>query len=148
MKRFNCLITGFLVSLLSASVLAGGPVYTGEDSDVAVDGHDVVAYFTQSEPVEGSSEYSMQWRGAEWRFANEAHLARFREDPERFAPAYGGYCAFGVAKGKTLASSPDYWKIHDGRLFLNLNADIHDNWNADREGHIAAADQNWPDIAR
>lgn len=148
MKLFNCMVTSLLISVLSASTYAGNPVYTGENGDVAVEGHDVVAYFTDGEPIEGSTEYSMQWRGAEWRFANEAHLSRFREDPEKYAPAYGGYCAYGVAKGKALASSPEYWAIHDGRLYLNLNADIHGNWNEDREGHVAAANKQWPKVAR
>lgn len=146
MKTLNALVTGALILLVSLPVFAGEPVFTGEEGNVAVGGYDVVAYFTRNEPAKGSPEYSVEWRGAEWHFANAEHRDRFRKNPERYAPAYGGYCAFGAAKGKALASSPDYWTIEDGRLFLNLNEDVHGKWNADRENHIKTADSNWPNL--
>lgn len=133
------------LALFATSVLAGEPVFTAGEGEVAVEGYDVVAYFTRGEPMEGSPEHAIQWRGVEWRFASEAHLDRFRENPERYAPAYGGHCAFGVANGRKLASSPEYWVIHDGRLYLNLNEDVHGNWTEDLEENIEAADGNWPD---
>ncbi len=129
MKTFTCMIAAMLISLLPVSVSAEEPVYTGEDGNVAVNGHDVVAYFTRGEPAMGSPEHAMQWRDAEWRFASAEHLRLFRDNPERYAPAYGGYCAYGAAKGKALASSPDFWTIEDGRLYLNLNAKVHELWN-------------------
>lgn len=146
MKPLTCLIVGTLISILSVPVSAGEPVFTGEDSDLAVNGYDVVAYFTRNEPAKGSPEHAMQWRGAEWRFASEEHLNRFRENPERYAPAYGGYCAYGAAKGKALASAPEYWAIEDGRLYLNLNAEVHGLWNENRKEHIQTADENWPEL--
>lgn len=148
MKAIVYPITGILVLLLSVPALAGQPVFTGEDDDVAVKGYDVVAYFTRGEPTEGSPEHALQWQGAEWRFANAEHLALFRENPRRYAPAYGGYCAYGVVKGKALASSPEYWTIEDGRLYLNLNAEVQKLWDEDRQTHIRTADGNWPDLAR
>lgn len=146
MKTFSALITATLLALAFLPVNADEQVFTGEEGNVAVEGYDVVAYFTQGEPMQGSPEHSMQWRGAEWRFASADHLARFRENPERFAPAYGGYCAYGAAQGKALASSPHFWKIEDGRLYLNLNEKVHGLWNEDREGHIQTADAHWPDL--
>lgn len=145
-KRHQWIIVLF-TCLLAASAYAGEPVFTGDSGNVAVEGHDVVAYFTVGEPVKGSVEHSLQWRGAEWRFANEDHLDRFRENPEKYAPAYGGFCAYGVAQGKALASSPEYWSIHDGRLFFNLNEEIHHNWKNELEEHIKAADEQWPEVA-
>lgn len=144
MKIMNQLIVTTSILLFATAVFAGEPVFTGEEDDVAVKGYDVVAYFTRGEPMEGSPEYAIQWRGAEWRFASDSHLDQFRENPERYAPAYGGHCAFGVANGRMLASSPEHWVIHDDRLYLNLNEDVHGNWTEDLEENIEAADGNWP----
>lgn len=141
------LIGSLAAALLAARpVHAAEPVYTGWFTDVAVGGHDVVAYFTRGEPVEGAREHSIEWRGARWRFASAAHLRRFRAAPERYAPAYGGYCAHAVAMGTTEPGDPRYWTIHDGRLFLNYDADTRARWDQDREAHIAAADEHWAEI--
>lgn len=148
MYRTDHLVAGVVALLLSAPVLATGPVYTGWFSDLAVGGYDVVAYFTRGEPVEGSAEHSTEWRGVEWRFASADHLARFRDDPERYAPAYGGHCAYAVAEGTTAAGDPEYWTIHEGRLYLNYDAEYQQRWNADREAYIAAADEHWPEVAQ
>ncbi len=147
MKPITYPITALLALLLAGAAHASGPVHTGWLSNLAVDGHDVVAYFTQGEPVEGSAEHSIEWSGAEWRFASAEHLERFRADPERYAPAYGGFCAYAVAEGDTAAGDPRHWAIHDGRLYLNYNADIQARWEADREAYIAAANDNWPEVA-
>lgn len=147
MSRAVMLFTGIAATILAAQVHATEPVHTGWFSDVAVEGYDVVAYFTEGEPVEGVSEHAAQWRGAEWRFASREHLQRFREDPQRYAPAYGGYCALAVAKGTTAAGDPHQWTIHNGRLYLNYDAETQAKWNEDREAHIAAADRNWPEVA-
>lgn len=146
MKQITRLIAVSLAISLWTTVQATEPVLTDESGNVAAHGHDVVAYFTAGEPVPGSTEHSLQWRGAEWHFASEKHLAMFRDNPEKYAPAYGGYCAFGVARGKALASSPQHWSIHDGRLFFNLDAEIHSNWSKAQEKLIAAADEHWPEL--
>lgn len=134
------------VLLMAPAAHAADPVYTGWFSDVAAGGYDVVAYFTRQEAVEGASEHAHQWRGAEWHFASEAHLQRFREDPERYAPAYGGHCALAAAEGAAEAGDPEIWTIHDGRLYFNYNQSVQERWDADREGHIAAADREWPEV--
>lgn len=147
MKRLMYPIAAMLALLLVGTAYGSGPVHTGAHDNLAVAGHDVVAYFTRGEPVEGSAEHSTQWNGAEWRFASAEHLERFRADPERYAPAYGGFCAYAVAEGYTAAGDPAHWAIHDGRLYLNYNAGVQTRWNTDREGYIAAADGNWPEVA-
>ncbi|MBA1148830.1 hypothetical protein H0Z60_17410 [Ectothiorhodospiraceae bacterium WFHF3C12] len=140
--------TGVFALFLAIQAHATEPVHTGWFSDVAVDGYDVVAYFTEGEAVEGSAEFSTQWRDAEWRFANQAHLDRFLEQPARYAPAYGGFCAYAVAQGTTAAGDPHHWTIHEDRLYLNYDAETQAKWEADREAHIAAADRNWPGVAQ
>lgn len=148
MKRANILIRTIVVAALMATptVHAADPVYTGWFSSVAADGYDVVAYFTRGEAVEGSNEHTHEWGGAEWHFANEDHLERFHADPEKYAPAYGGYCAYAVAEGTTEAGDPRAWTIHEGRLFFNYDDGVQERWDEDREAYIAAADRNWPDL--
>ncbi len=149
MNRAHILIRTIVVVaalMVTPTVHAADPVYTGWFSDVAADGYDVVAYFTRGEAVEGSDEYTHEWRGAEWHFVNEDHLERFRADPEKYAPAYGGYCAYAVAEGTAEAGDPRAWTIHEGRLFFNYDDGVQARWDKDREAYIAAADRKWPDM--
>ncbi|MEQ8604525.1 MAG: YHS domain-containing (seleno)protein [Marivibrio sp.] len=113
---------------------------------VAIDGYDPVAYFTQGAPVEGSSAHAFDWNGAEWRFASADHLEMFKADPEKYAPAYGGYCAWAVSQGYTASIDPEAWKIVDGSLYLNYNREIQKRWETDISGFIEAANANWPKI--
>lgn len=146
-KRSVHLVAAVAMWLLVIPARAAEPVHTGWFGNVAVGGYDVVAYFTRGEPVEGLAEHSMQWRGVVWRFASEEHLRRFRQDPRRYAPAYGGHCAYAVAQGMTAAGDPEHWTIHRGQLYLNYDAATQEKWDADRDAHIAAADENWPGVA-
>lgn len=132
--------------MLAATVAqAVEPVHTA-GGDVAVGGYDVVAYFDQGRPVRGSEEFTLEWQGAVWRFASDAHRAAFRTDPERYAPQYGGYCAWAVSQGYTAAGDPNQWSIVDGRLFLNYNAAVQRQWSADRAALIVQGDRNWPGL--
>ncbi len=97
------------------------PVYTGTFSNTAVSGYDTVAYFTQGKPVKGSTEFRTTYNGAEWRFASAANLAKFRANPGRYAPQYGGYCAWAVSQGYTASGDPTVWKVVGGKLYLNYN---------------------------
>lgn len=113
---------------------------------LAVHGHDVVAYFTDGAPTLGSDEFAHVYDNATYRFASQAHLDAFKADPARYAPAYGGFCAYGVAVGKKFDGDPRFWKVVDGRLYLNLNGDIQAKWLQDIPGNIADAEANWAEI--
>jgi len=113
---------------------------------VAVDGTDVVAYFTQAAPVAGDPGITHEWRGVTWRFATAANRDSFAANPERYAPQYGGYCAYAVSEGYTASTVPEAWKIVDGKLYLNYSRRIQRRWEKDIPGRIAAADQNWPGV--
>lgn len=130
--------------LLAAWVAALEPVNKTLLSGLAIDGYDAVAYFTDGRPVEGRSEYRLEWNGATWRFASAEHRAAFEREPEKFAPAYGGYCAWAVANNYTADADPEAWAIVDGRLYLNYNKKVQEKWQVDVPGHIARADANWP----
>jgi YHS domain-containing protein len=124
------------------------PVYTAFLSNVAVDGYDPVAYFTDARPVRGSASFRLTHQGFEYRFASQAHLDAFRANPSRYLPQYGGYCAWATAQGNTAPGNPRYWRIVDGRLYLNYSADIQRQWEADIPGFIASANANWPGLLR
>ena len=113
---------------------------------LAIDGYDTVAYFTEGRPVEGDRAYESEWKDATWRFASAANKALFDADPEKYAPQYGGYCAFAVANDTTASIEPDLWDIVDGKLYLNYSDSVQKKWRADIPGMIAAANQNWPEI--
>jgi YHS domain-containing protein len=122
------------------------PVYTGFLSRVAVSGYDPVAYFTDGRPVRGATEHRTTYQGFEYRFASAEHLAAFRANPARYAPQYGGYCAWAVAQGYTAAGNPNNWRVVDGKLYLNYNDEIQQRWERDIPGFINSANANWPGV--
>lgn len=122
------------------------PVYTGTFSNTAVGGYDAVAYFTEQRPVKGDKRFVQQWQGAEWRFVSAENRDRFAAAPERYAPQYGGYCAWAVSQGYTASGDPQFWKIVDDRLYLNYDADVQRKWEKDIPGFIARGNQNWPAV--
>lgn len=129
----------FLGSAKAATVNAEG--------GIAVSGTDVVAYFTEGRPVAGRAEFTHRWQGAAWRFASAANRDRFAADPARYAPAYGGFCAYAVSEGYTAPIDPAAWKIVEGRLFLNYDRSVQRRWERDIPGRIARGDANWPRLA-
>lgn len=122
------------------------PGKTLKGPGIAVHGYDPVAYFTVGKPVQGVAEHSLVHEGATYRFASADNLKAFKANPGRYIPAYGGYCAYGVAVGAKFDGDPRYWKIVDGKLYLNLNAGIQDTWLKDVSGNIGKAEKNWTKI--
>jgi YHS domain-containing protein len=120
---------------------------TAKGPGLAVHGYDVVAYFTEARPTRGRAKYSTVYKDATYRFASEEHLDAFEDDPERYLPQYGGYCAYGVAVGAKFDGDPQLWRIVDGKLYLNLNEDIQATWHEDISGYIKKGDRNWTMIA-
>jgi len=133
-------------ALAAGPAWAVDPIQTGWFSDVAVGGYDVVAYFDQGKPLKGSEQFSTTWKGAEWHFASQDHLERFKADPARYAPQYGGYCAWAVAHNDTATGDPTLWTIVDGKLYLNYNADIQHKWRRNEKELIGDADGYWPGL--
>lgn len=147
------LILSFLLPVGAALVSTGGPalagkaeIYTGLVSNTAVGGYDPVAYFTEGRPVAGSRQFTYRWKGATWRFANTANRDAFAASPAKYAPQYGGYCAWAVSEGYTAKGDPNVWKIVSGRLYLNYSPGVQRQWSADIPGNIARADKNWPGV--
>ncbi len=140
------------VALMLAAGSLIAPASAGEVNQtflggVAIKGYDPVAYFEEGRAVEGSSSFSHDWNGAEWRFASAANRDLFAADPDRYKPQYGGYCAWAVAQGYTADIDPEAFDIHDGKLYLNFNKSVQRRWRADKPALIVEGDANWPDIA-
>jgi len=133
-----------LVLFSPATLAQKPPVFA--DRDGAIRGHDPVAYFDRKGPVKGSKQFSHSWRGAIWHFASVENRDRFAAAPEKYAPQYGGYCAYAVAQGYTADIDPAAWSIVDERLYLNYSLRVRERWNRDVMGHIRKADANWPAV--
>jgi YHS domain-containing protein len=121
-------------------------IYTGILSSTAVGGYDPVAYFTEGRPVEGKRDITWTWKGVTWRFATEKNRDAFKAAPEAYAPQYGGHCAWAVSQGYTAKGDPKYWKVVNGKLYLNYNAQVQRDWERDVPGHIGKGDKNWPAV--
>ena len=136
--------TGATGNETSAEAVAALAVYV--EDGVAIKGADPVAYFTEDTYVQGSDEFTHEWDGATWYFASAENRDAFASEPEAYAPQYGGFCAWAVSQGNTAPIEPTAWKIVDGKLYLNYNADIQARWSEDIPGNIAKADENWPGV--
>ena len=112
----------------------------------AIRGYDPVAYFTEGRPVKGRKAHRAEWMDATWSFASEENRKRFEADPEKYAPRYGGYCAWAVSRGYTASIDPDAWSIVDGALYLNYSLGVRAQWSQDATGNIAKGDANWPKL--
>ena len=112
----------------------------------AIRGYDPVAYFTQGRPVKGSSDLTLEYKGATWMFSSAENKQAFVEMPEKYAPQYGGYCAYAVSQGYTASIDPEAWTIVDDRLYLNYNKDVREKWSRDIPGYIRKANANWPGV--
>jgi YHS domain-containing protein len=132
--------------LLSSQLFALDPYFTPWNSDLAIRGYDPVAYFKVDQAVKGRSDYEYEWQGATWRFSSQENLDAFKAMPEKYAPQYGGYCAWAVANNKTASVDPTQYAVVDGKLYLNYNKKIQERWLKDIEGFIASADKNWPSL--
>jgi len=133
----------FLMFLLLATVASADPV-NKTWRGLALKGYDAVAYFTQGEPQKGSGDHEFEWQGATWRFASADYRERFASAPEKYAPQYGGYCAWAVSNGYTAPIDPQAWKIVGGKLYLNYNHKVQANWEGEMAANISKADGNWP----
>lgn len=147
-KNIFSSLFALLFVMFSFQVQAKDPVYTSFFSDVAVSGYDTVAYFTEQKAIKGSSKFVTEYQGVKWQFKSAENLAAFEAAPEKYAPQYGGYCAWAVANNNTASGDPEQWTIVDGKLYLNYNADIQAQWLKDKSRLIKQADNNWPAVIR
>lgn len=141
MRNFLVIATALL---LAGPALAKDPVFSTDQG--AIRGYDPVAYFVDGKPVKGDGDISHFWEGATWHFASDANRKAFVENPKKYAPAYGGYCAYAVANGYTASTDPNAWSIVDDRLYLNYSPSVKRRWEKNISGYIGKANKNWPGV--
>lgn len=112
----------------------------------AIKGYDAVAFFTESKPIKGQESFSYTWDGAKWLFSSKKNLDLFKAEPSKYAPQYGGYCAYGTSQGHKAPTETETWTVLDGKLYFNYNAKVKEMWSKDKAGYIKKADEQWPVI--
>lgn len=130
-------------------LLAAGAANAQKSSIFVVDGkairgYDPVAYFTEGKALPGTKKFVYQWAGADWYFSSAENLGAFRQNPDKYLPQYGGYCAYGMANGYKAPTEVDAWTILDGKLYLNYNKKVRGMWQEKQKEYITAANKNWP----
>ena len=136
-------LIGFACAALLA--VAAAPAWSGDAQKhrLAIKGYDPVAYFTEGRAVQGRPEFELVWNDTRWRFATAAHRDLFRADADRYAPQYAGYCALGVAHGEKYEVDPKMWTIVGGKLYLNFDRQVRDDWRKNKLANIKDADVQW-----
>lgn len=132
--------------LISATTVHAQKAEIFQKGGAAIRGFDAVAFFTESKPVMGEVEISYEWKGALWLFSSSVNMEKFKSDPEKYAPQYGGYCAFGMADGHKAPTETDTWTIIDNKLYFNYNKKVKEMWWKDTKGFIEKANTNWPEL--
>lgn len=147
MRTVPAMATVLLALLLTFATASGALAQSrivNQSDGAAIKGYDAVAYFTESNAIEGDPAFSHVWNDATWLFKTAANRDAFAAAPEKYAPQYGGYCAYAMSRNYVADITPTAWMIVDGRLYLNNSRAVHLWWLADQSGNIASADANWP----
>ena len=143
-------LTVLMIGALSAGLYAAQPsqaaemeIYVNSATGEAINGYDPVAYFTEMKPVRGLAEFTFAYKGADFLFASAANRDLFAADPEKYAPQYGGWCAYAMSKNAFATTAPEAWTIHEGKLYLNFSTGVRQIWRKDIPGNVKLADANW-----
>lgn len=142
MKQLNL----FFLVLFTHSVWAADAVYN--KGGVAVNGFDIVAYHVEMKTVKGDANYSHNWNNVIWYFSSKSNRNAFKNSPERYAPQYGGFCAYAASKGSLAPTDPHAWTIHKGKLYLNYSISVRKTWKNNIDQHIERADKNWTQLKK
>lgn len=144
--------TGLLLALAilaqTGNLLAAPGAWRDPATGFAIGGYDPVAYFTKKSPTLGQEGVEHRWRGAVWQFANSGNRDAFAKYPEIYAPGFAGYDARALAKGLTVRGSPVVWALFKGKVYFFRDASSLRQWQRDPRGITAAAQANWPGLAK
>lgn len=148
--RFFLAFVAVLSVIPVAPALAAPGTHDNVDDDhLAVQGYDVVAYFTTGKPTKGDSAIAAGHGGHTYRFASAENKKKFLEAPDKYVPQYGGWCATAMAEGKKVEIDPATFKITGGKLYLFYNGfwgNALKDWNKDEPNNIVKADKFWKGI--
>ena len=141
-----CLIAALTLATPAPAAEVREPEIWTDMHGRALKGYDPVAYHLERRPVQGTQDFAYEWKGAEWWFSSAENRDRFIADPDRWAPQFGGYCAWGIAKDRVVGINPTIFRIFDDKLYLNLNMKVHKEWLGKHGSFIARANNKWPEI--
>ena len=117
--------------------------------NIAIEGYDPVSYF-EGNPKEGEENLSVSHKGITYLFSSAANASRFKSTPEKYEPAYGGWCAYAMGEtGEKVKIDPETFKIVDGKLYLFYNFwgnNTLKEWNKNEKILKSKAEQNWKKI--
>ena len=114
-----------------------------DKSGVAIQGYDLVAFFTDHKPVKGKADFASKQVGATYLFSSKEHKDLFDKEPAKYEPVFGGYCAYGVSRNTLVEIDVDAFQIVDGRLILQYSKSVRNDFNKDTQGNLAKANANW-----
>jgi YHS domain-containing protein len=146
MKKIITLTNIFILFIPLCLLAQQSEVFSNEEG--AIKGYDPVAFFIESKAVEGTKEFTYKWKNATWHFASKKNKDLFITNPEKYAPQYGGYCAYGMADGHKAPTETNTWTIVDNKLYFNYNQQVKEEWNKDQPNLIRKADEQWPTVKK
>lgn len=146
MKKFARILSVFILTASAATMLAA-PTPNVDKEGVGLQGYDPVAFFTDGKPVLGKQEFHSAYHDVTYRFASAEHQQMFEKDAAKYEPQFGGYCAYGVAKGHTAPIKIEAFQIVNGRLLMQYDSGVRDEFNKDQKGNLDAADKKWPQLS-
>ncbi len=152
-RRTASLSVSGLLAILAILVMVGlakagePPEHVNVDPDgFSVNRYDPVAYFTEGRPVRGNPEIYGEYQGVKYAFSSESNRQLFLDDPEKYVPQYGGYCAYGLAQGAKSDVDPEVWDIVDGKLYLMVSGGTQSVWQKRKKAYIELANKAWRSI--
>lgn len=143
-RLFTISLVCFLAA--GAAVAAEKSLLNLDREGVAIQGHDPVAFFNVKAALKGKPEFTSAYHGAKYQFYSAKNQAAFEAEPTKYEPKFGGYCAYGVSKGKLVEIDPEAFQIVDGRLLLQYSKGVRDDFNRDATGNLKKAEDNWPKL--
>lgn len=136
----------FIIAAVTTILLSFSAFATEENATPALRGFDPVSYHTIGRPVMGNGNHVASYEGQHYLFISKENKKMFEKNPKKYAPAYGGWCAFGVAVNKKFHADPLVWEIVDSKLYVNLDNSIKGMWMKNQKKNIKKANKNWPKI--
>src|SRR5271167_857796 len=140
------LFSAFLLLIAFSTVASAKELQNFDRNGVAIQGYDPVVFFTDNRPVKGSAQFQSEYRGAKYYFASSEHKATFDKEPAKFEPQFGGYCAYGASQGHKAPIKIEAWQIVNGRLLMQYDLGVKDDFNKDQQNNLSKADRNWPGL--
>ena len=135
-----------LIAAITGTNAQSSEVFTGKSG--AINGYDPVAYFKETKAVKGDVKFTYKWKDAEWHFATAKNREEFIVNPEKYAPQFGGYCAYGASQNHKAPTEPEAFTITEGKLYLNYNEAVKSKWSKDHKALIKKADENWTELKK